>query len=69
MDENVFALKSLTGTEHNLYQFVEQLKQLVYWKIFGKIAREKVKSYRLMIQTRFPNSQIDIQILKCRLWM
>ncbi|CAF3642708.1 unnamed protein product, partial [Rotaria sp. Silwood1] len=55
--------------EHNLYQFVEQLKQLVYWKIFGKIAREKVKSYRLMIQTRFPNSQIDIQILKWRLWM
>ncbi|CAF1270449.1 unnamed protein product [Rotaria sordida] len=55
--------------ECDLCQLVEQLKQLVYLDIYGSTASEKVEPYRLMVQNRFPNSRIDIQISRFRLWM
>jgi hypothetical protein len=55
--------------EQDLYQLFEQLKQLVYLNIYGKIWNEKVQLYRLMIQTRFPNSHVDIHLARFRLWM
>ncbi|CAF3666934.1 unnamed protein product [Rotaria sp. Silwood1] len=55
--------------EHDLCQLVEQLKQLACLDIYGKTAREKVECYRLMVENRFPNSRIDIQMSRFRLWM
>ncbi|CAF3302310.1 unnamed protein product, partial [Rotaria sp. Silwood2] len=55
--------------EQDLSQLFEQLKQLVYLDIHGDTSSEKIEPYRLMVQTRFPNSQIDIQISRFRLWM
>ncbi|CAF1409558.1 unnamed protein product [Rotaria magnacalcarata] len=55
--------------ESNLCQLFEQLKRLVYLKIYGKILRHKVEPYRLMAQNRFPNSQIDVDMSRFRLWI
>jgi hypothetical protein len=63
LDEHV------TVFEQDLSQLVEQLKQLVFLDIYGIIPSEKVKPYHLMVQTRFPNSRFDVQILRFRLWM
>ncbi|CAF1299149.1 unnamed protein product [Rotaria sordida] len=55
--------------EQDLSQLFEQLKQLVYLDIHGDTSSEKIEPYRLMVQARFPNSRIDIQISRFRLWM
>ncbi|CAF0825724.1 unnamed protein product [Rotaria sordida] len=54
--------------EEDLCQLVKRLKQLVYLNIYGRIRYEKVESYRLMVQRRFPNSRFDIEISRFRLW-
>ncbi|CAF1204803.1 unnamed protein product [Rotaria sp. Silwood1] len=53
--------------ELDLSQLLEQLKQFVFLDIYGINLREKVESYRFMIQSRFLNSQFDIQISRFRL--
>ncbi|CAF3327270.1 unnamed protein product, partial [Rotaria socialis] len=55
--------------QEDLSQLFEQLKQIVFLDIYGKIPREKVEPYRLMLQSCFPNSQFDIQISRFRLWI
>ncbi|CAF4073521.1 unnamed protein product, partial [Rotaria sp. Silwood1] len=54
--------------EEDLCQLIKRLKQLVYLNIYGRIRYEKVESYRLMVQRRFPNSRFDIEISRFRLW-
>ncbi|CAF1497776.1 unnamed protein product [Rotaria sordida] len=59
----------VTIFEQDLSQLFEQLQQFVFLDIYGIISQEKVESYRLMIQSRFPNSNFDIQISRFRLWV
>ncbi|CAM4772514.1 unnamed protein product [Rotaria magnacalcarata] len=54
--------------EENLSQLVEQLKEFVFLDIRGAIPTEKVEPYRLMAQTHFPNSRIDVHRSRFRLW-
>ncbi|CAF1070763.1 unnamed protein product [Rotaria sordida] len=55
--------------EKDLCQLVEQLKEFVYLDIYGRIGPEKVKLYHSMVQKRFPNSRIYIQISRFSLWI
>lgn len=55
--------------EKDLCQLIEQLKQIVYLDIYGKIDSKKVKSYHLIVQKLFPNSRNDIQISRFSLWI
>ncbi|CAF2967424.1 unnamed protein product [Rotaria sp. Silwood2] len=55
--------------KEDLCQLTEQLKQLVFLNIYGKIDREKLKPYRYMVKKHFPNSHIYLEILRFRLWM
>ncbi|CAF0879798.1 unnamed protein product [Adineta steineri] len=48
--------------QQDLSQLIEQLKHFMFIDIYGLISFRKVESYRLMIQTHFPNSQFDVQI-------
>ncbi|CAF3446145.1 unnamed protein product [Rotaria socialis] len=48
--------------EQDLSQLFEQLKRLVYLDIHRDTASEIIEPYRLMVQTRFRNSRIDIPI-------
>ena len=54
--------------EQDLCSLFEQMKELIYLDIYGEISQIKVQSYRLMVQTRFANSRIDIQTSRFRLW-
>ncbi|CAF4074295.1 unnamed protein product, partial [Rotaria magnacalcarata] len=55
--------------QEDLSELFDQLKQIVFLDIYGKIPREKVEPYRLMIQSCFPDSQFDIQMSRFRLWI
>ncbi|CAF3897300.1 unnamed protein product [Rotaria magnacalcarata] len=55
--------------EQDLSQLVDQLKEFIFLDIRGVISCEKVESYRLMVQTRFPNSRIDVHRSRFRLWL
>lgn len=55
--------------EQDLAQLFGQLKELVFLDIYGNIPKEKIESYRLMIQLHFPNSQFYIQALRFRIWI
>lgn len=41
----------------------------MFLDIRGAISCEKVDAYRLMAQTRFPNSRIDVHQSRFRLWL
>ncbi|CAF3553227.1 unnamed protein product [Rotaria sp. Silwood1] len=55
--------------EQDLCQLTENLKEFTFLDIYGKIDYEKVEPYRLMVQARFPNSRIDVEISRFRLWL
>ena len=55
--------------EQDLCELVEQLKEFVYLDIYGEIDRNKIEPYRSMVQTRFPNSRVFIEISRFRLWL
>ncbi|CAF2263158.1 unnamed protein product [Rotaria magnacalcarata] len=55
--------------EKDLCQLVEKLKEFTGLDIYGEILREKVEPYRLMVQARFPNSRINVEISRFRLWL
>ncbi|CAF4111169.1 unnamed protein product [Rotaria sp. Silwood2] len=59
----------VTVFEQDLSQLFDQLKEFIFVDICGIIRREKVEPYRLMAQTRFPNSRIDVQLTRFRLWI
>ncbi|CAF3061045.1 unnamed protein product [Rotaria sp. Silwood2] len=59
----------VTVFEQDLSQLFDQLKEFIFVDICGIIPREKVEPYRLMAQTRFPNSRIDVQLTRFRLWI
>jgi hypothetical protein len=55
--------------EQDLCQLVEELKEFTFLDIYGEIHSEKVEPYRLMAQARFPNSRIDVETSRFRLWL
>ncbi|CAF1457119.1 unnamed protein product [Rotaria sordida] len=55
--------------EQDLCELVKNLKEFTFLDICGKIHYEKVEPYRLMVQARFPNSRIDVEISRFRLWL
>ncbi|CAF1405832.1 unnamed protein product [Rotaria sordida] len=55
--------------EQDLCQLVEKLKEFTFLDIYGEIHKEKVEPYRLMAQTRFPNSRINVEVSRFRLWL
>ncbi|CAF2953042.1 unnamed protein product [Rotaria sp. Silwood2] len=55
--------------EQDLCQLVETLKEFIFLDIYGEIHKEKVEPYRLMAQTRFPNSRINVEVSRFRLWL
>ncbi|CAF1340752.1 unnamed protein product [Rotaria sordida] len=59
----------VTVFEQDLSQLFDQLKEFIFVDICGIIPREKVEPYRLMAQTRFPNSRIDVQLTRFCLWI
>ncbi len=59
----------MTIFEQNLYQLIEKLKEFTFLDIYGEIDYEKVEPYRLMVQARFPNSRIHIEMSRFRLWL
>lgn len=44
------------------------MKELIFLDIHGQIHKEKVEPYRSMVQTLFPYSRYDIEIIRFRLW-
>ncbi|CAF3182010.1 unnamed protein product [Rotaria sp. Silwood2] len=55
--------------QQDLSELVEQLKELVLLDIYGEINREKIEPYRSMVQMRFPNSRVHIEIIRFRFWV
>ncbi|CAF2052473.1 unnamed protein product [Rotaria magnacalcarata] len=55
--------------EHDLGQLFEALKEFKLIDIYGEIHYEKVESYRLMTETRFPKSRVEIDTSRFRLWI
>lgn len=53
----------------DLCQLIEQMKAFVFLDIHGKIDQEKVECYRSIIQRHFPNSRINVEKLRFRLWL
>ncbi|CAF5159983.1 unnamed protein product, partial [Rotaria sp. Silwood1] len=58
----------VTLFEYDLSQLIQKLKQFTFLDIYGQIDHQKIEPYRSMIQRRFPNSRVEIQITRCRLW-
>ncbi|CAF3338389.1 unnamed protein product, partial [Rotaria sp. Silwood2] len=55
--------------EQNLCQLVQNLKELVFIDIYGRIHPEKIEPFRSMVKSRFPNSRLHIEMSKFRLWI
>ena len=63
-------LEKHTATfEQDLSQLTEQLKELVFVDIYGKVHEEKARYYRDMVQRRFPNSRSVVTKTRFRLWL
>lgn len=54
--------------ERDLFQLFEQLKELTFLDISGKIDYVKIDPYHKMARTCFPNSRIDVEMSRFRLW-
>ncbi len=54
--------------EQDLCQLVEQMNELTFVHISGKIDYVKIDPYHSMTRTRFPHSRIDVEISRFRLW-
>ncbi|CAF1532829.1 unnamed protein product [Rotaria sordida] len=52
----------------NLCQLIQQLKRFAFLDICGRIDPQKIEPYRSMVQKYFPNSRLDIQVTRFRLW-
>ncbi|CAF4776343.1 unnamed protein product [Rotaria sp. Silwood1] len=57
----------VTIFEQDLSQLVKNLKEFTFLDIFGEIHHEKVEPYRLMTQSLFPHSRVDVEISRFRL--
>ncbi|CAF3183396.1 unnamed protein product [Rotaria socialis] len=55
--------------EQDLGQLVEALKEFTLIDIYGEIHYEKVESYRLMAETRFPKSRVEVDTSRFCLWI
>ncbi|CAF4429360.1 unnamed protein product, partial [Rotaria sp. Silwood2] len=58
----------VTVFEQDLCQLKENLKEFTFLNVYGKTDPKKVEPYRLMVQTCFPHSRIDVEISQFRLW-
>ena len=54
--------------EKDLCQLFEQLKELTFLDISGRIDYVKMEHYHLMARTRFPDSRPDVELSRFRLW-
>lgn len=54
--------------EQDLCQLFEQLKALTFLDISGKLDYEKKEPYYSMVRDRFPESRIDVELSRFRLW-
>ncbi|UJR29131.1 hypothetical protein I4U23_010345 [Adineta vaga] len=61
--------KHVTVFEQDLCQLFETLKELTFLDIYGDVDLEKVEPYRIMVQTRFPNSRNHVETSRFRLWL
>ncbi|CAF4057748.1 unnamed protein product, partial [Rotaria sp. Silwood2] len=59
----------VTIFEQDLSQLVKNLKEFTFLDIFGEIHYEKVEPYRLMAESLFPHSRVDVEISRFRLWI
>lgn len=64
-----FLAEHVTAFKQDLSQLVDNLNEFTYLEIFGNIYYEKVEAYRLMAQTLFPHSRVDVEVTKFRLWL
>ncbi|CAF1371476.1 unnamed protein product [Rotaria sordida] len=55
--------------EQDLCQLAEKLKEFTFLDIYDEIHYEKVEVYRSMVQIRFPQSRIDVEISRFCLWL
>ncbi|CAF1014432.1 unnamed protein product, partial [Rotaria sordida] len=55
--------------EQDLCQLIEQMKKFTFLVIYGQIQPDKVESYRLMVQTRFPNTRSVVERTRFCLWL
>ena len=55
--------------KQDLCQLVKNLKEFVFLSIYGEIHYKKAEAYRSMAQARFPNSRIDVETSRFRLWL
>ncbi|CAF4857910.1 unnamed protein product [Rotaria sp. Silwood2] len=53
---------------NDLCQLIQQLKRFAFLDICGQTDRQKIEPYRSMVQKYFPNSRLDIQATRFRLW-
>ena len=58
-----------TVFEEDLSQLVQNLKHFVYLDIYGQINEQKLESYRLMVERRFPHAYFSIEITRFRFWI
>ncbi|CAF1183578.1 unnamed protein product [Adineta steineri] len=61
--------KQVDVFQQDLCQLVEKLKEFTFLDIYGEIFYKKVEPYRSMVQACFPNSRVDIEIARFRLWV
>jgi hypothetical protein len=61
--------KHVNILEQDLSQLVEQMKELIFLDIRGKIHEKKVEPYHSMIRTRFPNSRSIVEVFRLCLWL
>ena len=52
----------------DLCQLFEQLIELTFLDISGKINYDKIEPYYSMVRTHFPDSRIDVEPSRFRLW-
>ena len=64
-----YLVEHITIFQQDLYQLFEQLKQFIFLDIHAYINRNKVQSYRSMVQKSFPNSRVHINMTRFRLWL
>ncbi|CAF1019430.1 unnamed protein product [Rotaria sordida] len=55
--------------EQDLCQLIDKLRDFTFLDIYGKIHYKKVEPYRLMVQARFPDSRVNVDVSRFRLWL
>lgn len=65
----IYLEKHTATFEQDLSQLTEQLQELTFVDIYGKVHEVKSRYYREMVHRRFPNSRSDVTKTRFRLWL